>query len=745
MKKHFSYHRFLIFCFCTTAISLCQPVTARIKENKKEIPAYKNPNIPLEQRVDDLLNRMTLEEKVMQLNQYTLGLNNNENNQGEVKEIPAEIGSVIYFDQDPSLRNSLQKRALTESRLGIPVLFGYDVIHGFRTVFPIPLAQSCSWNPELVKASCSIAARESRASGVDWTFSPMLDVARDPRWGRISEGYGEDPYATGIYAAAAVKGYQGDSLADPSNIAACLKHYVGYGASEAGLDYVYSEISRLTLWNTYLLPFEKGVQAGAATLMSGFNDISGTPATCNHYTLTEVLRNKWGCKGFVVSDWTAIEQLVNQGVAANRSQAARKALMAGVDMDIIDNCYRDHLPDLVRKGEIPMARINDAVSRILHLKFALGLFERPYTEELPRQKRILLPEYRQIADQLAEESIVLLKNANDLLPLTKHKNIAFIGPMIANREDLLGWWWGQGMAEDVCPIQEAANKEFSDKANIIYAEGCDIEGTRREGIAQAVEAARQSDVAIVCLGEVRRWSGENAPMASISLPALQEELLAEIKKTGKPVVLALSAGRPLDISRLEPLADAIVMMWQPGIAGGKPLTGILSGRVNPSGKLSTTFPRTAAQIPIYYNRRPASRPAPLGHYRDIPSSPLYEFGHGLSYTTYTYGKLQCPVTVLDKDEEVTLEIPVTNNGEREGMETVMWFINDPACTISRPIKELKHFEKQTLKPGETRIFRFRLNPRKDLSYRDEDGNSILEAGDYYIMVKDQKVKLTLKE
>ena len=738
-------YRLWLFNLCFLAVGLCWPAAVQAKGDKGKIPPYKNPGIPLEQRVDDLLGRMTLEEKVLQLNQYTLGLNNNENNQGEVKEIPAEIGSVIYFDQDPALRNSLQQRAMTESRLGIPVIFGYDVIHGFRTVFPIPLAQSCSWNPELVKESCSVAARESRASGVDWTFSPMLDVARDPRWGRVSEGYGEDTYATGVYAAAAVKGYQGDDLTDTRNVAACLKHYVGYGASEAGLDYVYSEISRSTLWNTYLPPFEEGVRAGVATLMSGFNDISGTPATNNYYTLTEVLRHKWGCKSLVVSDWTAIEQLVNQGVAANRCEAAEKAFMAGVDMDIIDNCYRDHLPELVREGRVPIARIDDAVRRILRLKFNLGLFEQPYVKELPRKKRVLFPEYRQVADRLAEESTVLLKNEGGLLPLTGKKSIALIGPMITNQEDLLGWWWGQGMAEDVCPILEAVNQEFKNKTQVRYVEGCDIEGTRREGIAQAVEAARQADVVVVCLGEKRRWSGENAPMASISLPAVQEELLAEVKKAGKPIVLALSAGRPLDLSRLEPLADAVVMMWQPGIPGGKPLAGILSGRVNPSGKLSITFPRTAAQIPIYYNRRPASRYAPLGHYRDMPSTPLYEFGHGLSYTTYEYGKLQAPTLVLNKTDELTLEIPVTNTGDREGMETVMWFINDPVCTMSRPVKELKFFEKQTLKPGETRIFRFHLNPRQDLSYRDEDGNRILEAGDYYVMVKDQRVKLTLKD
>lgn len=389
-----------------------------------------------------------------------------------------------------------------------------------------------------------------------------------------------------------------------------------------------------------------------------------------------------------------------------------------------------------------MERIDDAVRRILRLKFTLGLFERPYVEEVPRESRVLLPEYRSLADSLAAESAVLLKNEGNLLPLEGKKRIALVGPMVSNREDLLAWWWGQGMAEDVCPVWEAVGQEFKGKAEVVSAEGCNIEGTSREGFAEAVRAAEEADVVVMCLGENRRWSGENAPMASISLPAAQEELLAEVKKAGKPVVLALFAGRPLDLSRMEPLADAVVMMWQPSISGGKPLAGILSGRVNPSGKLSITFPRTTAQIPIYYNRRPSSCEAPLGHYRDMPSTPLYEFGHGLSFTSYEYGELKASATVLGKADEVLLEIPVTNTGAREGLETVMWFVNDPACTVSRPVKELKHFEKQPLKPGETRTFRFRLSPWRDLSYRDENGYRVLEAGDYYVMVGNRRVKLT---
>lgn len=498
-------------------------------------PAYKDAGRPVEERVSDLLSRMTLEEKVMQLNQYTLGRNDNANNVADpVDKIPAEIGSLIYFDTSPGLRNRLQKKAIEQSRLGIPVLFGYDVIHGFRTTYPISLAQACSWNPALVKQAAEVAAQEARMSGVEWTFSPMIDVARDGRWGRVSEGYGEDPYANAVYGVAAVEGYQGDNLADSRRVAACLKHFVGYGASEAGRDYVYTEISRQTLWDTYMPPYQAGIEAGAATVMSCFNDISGTPGTANPYILTEVLKERWAHDGFVVSDWAAIEQLRSQGVAA------------------------------------------------------------------------------------------------------------------------------------------------------------------------------------------------------------------ELAQTGKPLVLVLSSGRPLELCRLEPLCGAMVQMWQPGIRGGNPLAGILSGRINPSGRLAMTFPRSTGQIPIYYNRRQSGR-THQGKYQDIPSTPLYEFGHGLSYTTFEYGDLRPSATTLRRGEKVTVEVSVTNTGGMDGAETVHWFISDPVCRISRPVRELKHFEKQPIRRGETRTFRFEIDPEKDLSFTDGDGNRFLEPGDYFILVKDKKVKLTLTD
>lgn len=714
-------------------------------QQKERTPVYRDAGRPVEERVEDLLSRMTLEEKVMQLNQYTLGRNDNANNMADpVADIPAETGSLIYFSTSPELRNRVQKKAVEQSRLGIPMLFGYDVIHGFRTTYPISLAQACSWNPDLVRQAAAVAAQEARMSGVDWTFSPMIDVARDGRWGRVSEGYGEDPYATTVYGVAAVEGYQGDDLADERRIAACLKHFVGYGASEGGRDYVFTEISRQTLWDTYLPPYEAGIRAGAATVMSCFNDISGTPGSANTYILTEILKERWGHDGFVVSDWGAIQQLRSQGVAADRKEAAKKAFNAGLEMDMMNRCYDAHLADLVREGKVSGERLDDAVRRVLRVKFRLGLFERPYTPASTEKERFLLPASLRVAEQLAEESMVLLKNQGNALPLKNVSRIAVIGPMAKSRYHLLGAWSAQGDAEDAVSIFAGLENEYRGKAELIYAQGCQFDGDDRSGFAEALAAADGADAVVLCLGEKRDWSGENASRSTLALPAIQEQLAAEVAKRGKPVVLVLSSGRPLELCRLEPLAGAIVEMWQPGIRGGNPLAGILSGRINPSGKLAITFPYSTGQIPIYYNHRQSAR-THQGKYQDIPNTPLYEFGHGLSYTTFEYGDLQPSATSFRRGEKVTVTVAVTNAGERDGAETVHWFVSDPVCRISRPVRELKHFEKQPIRRGETHMFRFEIDPERDLSFTDGDGKRFLEAGDYYILVKDKKVKLTLTD
>ena len=712
-------------------------------KDKKSIPLYKDAKAPIEKRIDDLISRMTLEEKILQLNQYTLGRNNNVNNVGEeVKKVPSEIGSLIYFDINPELRNSMQKKAMEESRLGIPIIFGYDAIHGFRTIYPISLGQACSWNPGLVEQACAVSAQEARMSGVDWTFSPMIDVARDPRWGRVAEGYGEDPYTNGVFAAASVRGYQGDDMSAENRMAACLKHYVGYGASEAGRDYVYTEISAQTLWDTYLLPYEMGVKAGAATLMSSFNDISGVPGSANPYIMTEILKKRWKHDGFIVSDWGAVEQLKNQGLAATKKDAARYAFNAGLEMDMMSHAYDRYLKELVEEGKVTMAQVDESVRRVLRVKFRLGLFERPYTPVTNEKDRFFRPQSMAVAAQLAAESMVLLKNDNQILPLTNKKKIAVVGPMAKNGWDLLGSWCGHGKDTDVEMLYDGLTAEFGGDDELRYAMGCKPQGNDRSGFAGALDVARWSDVVIVCLGEMLTWSGENASRSTIALPQIQEELVKELKEAGKPIILVLSNGRPLELNRMEPLCDAILEIWQPGINGARSMAGILSGRINPSGKLAMTFPYSTGQIPIYYNRRKSGR-GHQGFYKDITSDPLYPFGHGLSYTEFKYGTVTPSATKVKRGDKLSAEVTVTNTGSRDGAETVHWFISDPYCSITRPVKELKHFEKQFIKAGETKTFRFDIDLERDFGFVNEDGKRFLEAGEYHILVQGQTVKIEL--
>lgn len=709
-------------------------------------PVYKNKNAPIEDRVKDLVGRMTLEEKILQLNQSTYGINNNVNNIGEeIKFVSPGIGSLIFFSHDPVLRNQVQKKAMSESRLGIPILFGFDVIHGFRTVYPISLAQACSWNPGLVTKACEIAAKEAALSGVNWTFSPMIDVSRDPRWGRVAECYGEDPYTNAIFGVATVKGYQGKNLADPYSIAACLKHFVGYGRSEGGRDYQSTDISMQSLWETYLIPYEACIKAGASSVMSAFNDISGVPATANHYLLTDVLKNKWKHDGFVVSDWDAIEQLTFQGVAANRKEAGYKAFTAGVEMDMKDSIYAEFMSQLITEKKISIDKINDAVSRVLRIKFRLGLFDNPYTTVVDEKERYLKKEDIQIAAKLAAETMVLLKNENQTLPLNNsHKKIALIGPMAMDKANLMGAWSYNGKDTDVESIREGLEKELKNKATIEYAKGCDFDGNDLSGFENSLQVAKSSDIIVVCLGEKSGWSGENGTRSTISLPAIQEKLLNELAKTGKPIVLILSNGRPLELARLEPLANAIVEIWQPGITGGSAVAGILSGGINPSGKLAITFPLTSGQIPVYYNQRQSSRPfKKMGLYQDISSEPLYWFGHGLSYTTFQYSAVKLSATKIKRTDKLTAQIEVSNTGAMAGAETVLWYISDPACSISRPIKELKYFEKKELTKGGKAIFTFTIDPIRDLSYVNSKGETILEAGEFFVLVNNQKIKFEL--
>ncbi|WP_099146559.1 glycoside hydrolase family 3 N-terminal domain-containing protein [Bacteroides sp. KFT8] len=713
--------------------------------SQDSFPLYKKVEATIEDRVADLLSRMNVREKILQLTQYIVGDNDNANNLGHAPEsIPPELGSCIYMETGPELRNRVQQAAMEKSRLGIPMLFGYDAIHGFRTIYPIGLAQACSWNPELVRQANRVLAQETYDAGVNWTFAPMIDVCRDPRWGRIAEGFGEDPYTQGVFAAASVRGLQGDDLSARHSIASCLKHYVGYGASQAGIDYAATEISQQTLWDTYLPPFEAGVKAGAATVMSAFNDISGVPASANYYTLTEVLRDRWGFQGFVVTDWDATKQLISQGAAADGKEAAALSINAGVDMNMNDNLYNEHLEQLLKENKVSMERLDEAVGRVLRVKFRLGLFEHPYTEELPERQRVLLPESREVARKLSEESMVLLKNNNRILPLTSQKRIAMIGPLANSRKDLLGAWAAHGEEKEVISMFAGLKKMLAGKAEVFYAQGCGLDGEDTSGFAEALEIARQADVVMVCIGEHLFWSGENTSRSVIELPDIQYQLVHEMKKSGKPIVLLLASGRPIGLGKIEPLCDAILATWHSGTETGTALAGILTGKVNPSGKLSVTFPYSSGQIPVFYNTRQSSRTF-MGFYQDIPSKPLYEFGYGLSYTSYIYGDIRSDKVRMKKNETLSIEIAVTNRGEYDGMETVHWFISDPVCRITRPVRELRHFEKKEIKKGLTETFCFELEPVRDLSYVDRNGERFLEAGLYRILVKDKQLDIWIDE
>ena len=723
-----------------TVTALC--MMAAFGCSSEKAPIYKDASADIEARVNDLVNRMTLEEKILQLNQYVLGVNTVENNFGEVvKDIPVEIGSLIYFNDRAEVRNAMQKKVMEESRLGIPILFGHDVIHGYRTTYPIPLALACSWNPELVRQASEVAAQEAYDCGVNWTFSPMVDVSRDPRWGRVMECFGEDPYANAVFCEAVVKGYQGDDMSEKHRIAACLKHYVGYGASEAGLDYVPTEISDQTLWDTYLPPFEAGVKAGAATLMSAFHTISGIPASANHYILTEVLKEKWQHDGFVVSDWGAVEQLRYQGMAEDEKEATMLAFNAGIEMDMADRMYQKYLAELLEEGKVDMKLVDESVRRILRVKFRLGLFERPFVEEKPESEMYLLPKSLEIAEKAAAESMVLLKNENSVLPLEKVGTIAIVGPLASDSTQHLGNWGARARAEDVIGIVQGMCEEYAGKSKILTAKGCDFEGNDKSGFAEAVRVAKASDVVVVCLGHKGSWSGENQSRSTIEIPKIQEELLSAVEATGKPVVVLVTTGRPVELPRIEQKADAILQTWHSGVRAGKAIAGLLSGRYNPSGKLAMTFPYSTGQIPIYYSRRHRARTGDQGLYKDITSEPMYPFAHGLSYSTFEYGKLTVSSDNLKEGETIYAEVMVKNTSQRDGLETVHWFVKDPYSHITRPVKELKYFEKKLIKAGESVTFRFEINPLRDLGFVNREGKKYLDKGEYRIMVGDQSVSV----
>ena len=711
---------------------------------QKELYPYQDARRTIDERVEDLLSRMTLHEKVMQITQLRAGNNDQPQNQLEaMKGIDPLMGSFIYSNSDCKVRNQVQEAAL-KTRLGIPALFGYDVIHGFRNIYSVPLGVGCSWNTELYQKACAIAAKEARMSGVEWTFAPMIDVSRDPRWGRIMECYGEDTYANSRFCVAAVKGFQGDTISNPHNVAACLKHFIGYGASEAGRDYVYTEISDQTLWDTYIPPYEAGVKAGAKTVMSAFNCMSGIATSANPYTLKEILRNQWGFNGLVVSDWASVKQLVDQRVALDRKEASFLAITNGVDMNMGDNCFPENLEPLVQEGKLDTYTIDNAVRKVLKLKFELGLFENPMTKDIPESKRFKHKEDLELIRQLAEESFVLLKNENQLLPLQKGKKVAVVGPLADDQDDLLGQWKGHGLAEDVVSVFQGMKKEFGAE-HLIHAKGCDIEKADTSGFAEAIEAVKKSDIAVVVLGENRKWAGESASRSDIQLPVVQVQLLKAVKRTGKPVVLILSNGRPLALTNVESQADAILEIWQPGIEGGNACAHVLSGAVCPSGKLDVTFPRSVGQVPIYYNRRWPARNGGgwNGRYQDIPSTPLYEFGYGLSYTQFAASDIKTSTTTVKRGQPFKVEISITNTGKCNGKETVHWYIAARSSHIARPMKELKFFEKKEIQKGETITYQWTVDPLRDLGFVDKVGHKFLHPGEYTISACGKSIQVNV--
>ncbi|GIV63907.1 MAG: beta-glucosidase [Bellilinea sp.] len=681
--------------------------------------------------IRNLLAQMTLEEKIGQLNQYQA-------RDGQAAQVlrAGLAGSVINaagaltgqaFSPSATVEqhNALQQMAL-ESRLKIPLLFGRDVIHGYRTIFPIPLAQAATFDPALAGQAAATAAREATAEGVNWTFAPMLDIARDPRWGRVAEGNGEDPYLGAQMAAALVRGYQGDDPAAPDRLIACAKHYAGYGAAEGGRDYESGEISDPTLRDVYLPPFRAAVQAGVGTLMSAFVDLNGVPATANRYLLTDILRGEWGFDGFVVSDWESIRELVAHGVAEDEAEAAYLALHAGVDMDMVSGLYLHHLGQLLQQGRLSMDELDQAVLRVLRIKTRAGLFEQPFTDPQRAGRDLLTPAARQLARQIAARSMVLLKNRAGLLPLEGFRRILFAGDFVHARDEMFGTWSPDGRAEDATPLDEAVRTHAPQGVELWFIPNRDL----------ALALAHRADAVVLLLGEHPSRSGENANVSNLELPAGQMEFVESMARLGKTLVAVVFAGRPLVIPRLLELADAVLYAWHPGIEGAAALADVLFGREEPGGRLPVTFPRATGQVPIYYNHKNSGRPVtPDGEFRyryiDLPDGPLFPFGYGLTYTQFEYRDLRLSSPRLNG--RLDIHATITNTGRRAGSEVVQLYVRDLVGSLTRPVRELKGFQRVHLQPGESRTLTFTLT-EEQLAFTRADGSYGVEPGQFQVWV-----------
>ena len=699
---------------------------------------------PVEAKIDSLIMLMTIEEKLGQLNQIS-GISYNTKTGGVSEEQTellrqGKIGSYLGA-VGASQTERVQRIAVKESRLGIPLLFGLDVIHGFRTVFPIPLAEASTWNPTLAARAARVAASEASAAGIQWTFAPMVDIARDPRWGRIAEGSGEDPFLGSAFAAARVQGFQGKSLLDRGSILASAKHFAAYGGAEAGRDYNTVDVSERTLREVYLPPFKAAVDAGAWTLMSSFNEIAGVPSSANRWLLNNVLRGEWGFRGFVVSDWTAIAEIQAHGIASSRTDAGLLAIRAGVDMDMVSGIYQNELVASVRSKKLSEEIVNQAVRRVLRAKFAYGLFADPYRncDTVREKSEMLTSDHLKLARAVAGQSIVLLKNEHSLLPINKNVGtIALIGPLADNRTDPLGPWAGDGKEEDVVTVREGVKQKLSSQTKLLYAQGCAIRTDSSNGIEEAVRLAKRADVVVAVLGEDAQMSGEAASRSNLNLPGKQRELLQAIHETGKPVVLVLMNGRPLTIPWEAEHIEAIMESWFLGVQCGNAIAEVLFGDVNPSGKLPVSFPRNVGQIPLYYNHKNTGRPAIdsekySSKFLDAPSTPLYAFGYGLSYTHFTYSNLRTTPRTIKINGEIRVAVDVENSGRRSGDEVVQMYIQDEIGTVTRPVKELKGFKRITLNPGEYQTVEFILTPEL-LSFYNAAMKKIVEPGTFKVFI-----------
>jgi beta-glucosidase len=721
--------RIILFAFLSALLS--SSCSGRRESDLKDV----------DPRVDSLIRIMTLDEKIGQMVLFTSDwdVTGPTIREGYLDDIRSGRCGNIFNAYTVDYIRELQRVAVEESRLGIPLMFGYDVVHGHKTIFPIPLGESCSWDLDLIRRSASASAAEAAASGLNWTFAPMVDISVDPRWGRVSEGAGEDPYLGSLIAAARVKGFQGENLANPLTVLACVKHFAAYGAPFAGRDYNTVDMSERQFREFYMPPYKAGVDAGALSVMTAFNEYDGVPATGNPYLLKDLLKGEWNFQGFVVTDYTSINEMVHHGYARDEAEAGVKAVNAGVDMDLQGEVYFSYLRGLVDSGFVREKTIDNAVRRILNVKAKLGLFDDPYLYcDRARENQVVSnPEIKALSRDAARRSMVLLKNEG-CLPFDRGDRIAVIGELAASRRDLLGSWKAAGEWDDMNSILDAV-RAYNGAANVIYAEGCRKIRSDRSGFGEAMDAVAQADKVLMVIGEDWDWSGEAASRTDIGVPGIQSELLKMIASAGKPVALVLLNGRPLVLEEESKDADAILEAWYPGTMGAEAVTDIVFGQYNPSGKLTMTFPRSVGQIPVFYYEKNTGRPIYLPNdkykskYLDSPNEPLYPFGYGLSYTDFKYSNLILSSPKMKKGHTIDATVTVTNIGSRTGEETVQLYIRDLIGSVTRPVKQLKGFQKLVLAPGESRTVTFTIDDEM-LSFWRHDMTFGMEDGDFKVMV-----------